>query len=63
MLTACKFSACILTHVVFGEDTCNGGRNNSKIDSSELENRIDQMVYKLYDLKPEEIAIIESSIH
>jgi len=25
----------------------------------ELENKIDQMVYKLYDLMPEEIEIVE----
>jgi len=28
-------------------------------DTSALERQIDQMVYKLYDLTPEEIAIVE----
>ena len=28
-------------------------------DTAELENRIDQMVYGLYDLTPEEIKIVE----
>ncbi len=28
-------------------------------DTSVLEKQIDQMVYKLYDLTPEEIAIVE----
>jgi hypothetical protein len=28
-------------------------------DTSALESQIDQMVYKLYDLPPEEIAIVE----
>ncbi len=36
--------------------------SNSKSDSSDLENKIDAMVYKLYNLKPEEIQTIESSI-
>jgi len=36
--------------------------SNSKIDTSALENTIDQMVYKIYDLKDEEIQIVESSI-
>lgn len=29
------------------------------IDTSDLERKIDEMVYKLYDLTPEEITIIE----
>lgn len=32
---------------------------NSKADTSELEAKIDKMVYQLYDLNEEEIAIIE----
>jgi len=28
-------------------------------DTSDIEREIDQMVYKLYDLTPEEIAIVE----
>lgn len=28
-------------------------------DTSELENKIDRMVYKLYDLSPGEIAVVE----
>ena len=31
-------------------------------DTAELENQIDQLVYKLYDLTAEEIAIIENSV-
>jgi hypothetical protein len=30
-----------------------------KADTSELESKIDQMVYKLYDLTPEEIEIVK----
>ena len=30
-------------------------------DSSDLEHQIDQLVYKLYDLTPDEIATIESN--
>ena len=30
-------------------------------DSTDLENRIDQLVYKLYDLTEEEIKIVEGS--
>ena len=30
-------------------------------ETAELENRIDQMVYELYDLTPDEIAIVEGS--
>lgn len=29
-------------------------------DTSELEKQIDQLVYKLYDLTPEEIKLIET---
>ena len=31
------------------------------VDTQELEKQIDQLVYKLYDLTPEEIAIVEGS--
>jgi len=31
-------------------------------DTSQLENQIDLLVHKLYNLKPEEIRIIENSI-
>ncbi|MDP3259099.1 MAG: hypothetical protein Q8M34_00740 [Thermodesulfovibrionales bacterium] len=31
----------------------------SNADTSALERQIDEMVYKLYDLTPEEIAIVE----
>ena len=34
-------------------------RTNPDADVSELENEIDQIVYSLYDLTPEEIAIVE----
>ncbi len=34
-------------------------RRDSKVDTSELETKIDKMVYDLYDLTPEEIAIVE----
>ena len=30
-------------------------------DTSELEAEIDKLVYRLYDLTPEEIAVVESS--
>ncbi len=32
---------------------------NKEADTSALEQQIDEMVYKLYDLTPEEIAIVE----
>lgn len=31
------------------------------VDTQELEKQIDQLVYKLYDLTPQEIAIVEGS--
>ena len=34
-------------------------KENSEADVSALEAEIDQLVYKLYDLTPEEIAIVE----
>ena len=34
---------------------------NPDTDVSELENEIDQIVYLLYDLTPEEIAIVEEA--
>ena len=37
----------------------NERRNNPSCDTSSLENQIDQLVYSLYNLTPEEIAIIE----
>ena len=36
-------------------------RTNPDADVSELENKIDQIVYSLYDLTPEEIAIVEAA--
>ena len=36
-------------------------RTNPDADVSELENEIDQIVYLLYDLTPEEIAIVEGA--
>lgn len=38
-------------------------RNSQIIDTSTLEKQIDDMVYQLYDLTDEEIAIIEGSIN
>jgi len=35
-------------------------KENPKADTSQLENEIDQLVYKLYNLTPEEIKIIEN---
>jgi hypothetical protein len=32
-------------------------------DTTELEDKVDRLVYKLYDLTEEEIAIIEGNIH
>ena len=37
-------------------------KQKSKADTAELEKQIDQMVYKLYDLTDDEIAIVEGSI-
>ena len=37
-------------------------KQNPQADTSILEREIDQLVYKLYDLIPAEISIIESNI-
>ncbi|MBC7641477.1 MAG: class I SAM-dependent DNA methyltransferase [Flavobacterium sp.] len=36
-------------------------KENPKADTSVLENDIDDLVYQLYDLTPEEIKIVQSS--
>ena len=36
-------------------------RSNPDADTTALENEIDQIVYSLYDLTPEEIAIVEEA--
>jgi len=36
-------------------------KQNEKADTTDIENQIDQLVYQLYDLTEEEIAIIENS--
>jgi adenine-specific DNA-methyltransferase len=36
-------------------------KQSSTADTTELENQIDQLVYQLYDLTPEEINIIETA--
>ncbi len=36
---------------------------NPKADTSQLENQIDELVYKLYELTDDEIAIIEGGSH
>ncbi len=38
----------------------NARRLNRSLNTSELEQQIDQLVYKLYDLTLEEIAVVES---
>jgi hypothetical protein len=38
-------------------------KTNTKADTSEIEKEIDYMVYKLYELTDEEIAIVENSIN
>ncbi len=37
-------------------------KENPKADTSALEKQIDDLVYKLYNLTPEEIQTIESSV-
>jgi len=37
-------------------------KTDPKKDTSSLESQIDQLVYQLYELTPEEIAIIEESV-
>ncbi len=34
-------------------------KQNQNADTSALESEIDQLIYQLYDLTPEEIAIVE----
>jgi hypothetical protein len=36
-------------------------KQNQSADTTDLENQIDQLVYQLYGLKDEEIAIIENT--
>ncbi len=36
-------------------------KKDPKADTSDLEDQIDEMVYKLYELTPEEIAIVEGN--
>ena len=36
-------------------------RQDPQADTSDLESKIDQLVYKLYDLTPEEIQLIEKN--
>ncbi len=36
-------------------------KQNKDADAKNLESQIDQLVYKLYDLTPEEIVIVENS--
>ncbi len=37
------------------------GKRDPEADTTALEREIDQLVYKLYDLAPEEIAIVEEA--
>ncbi len=37
-------------------------RQNPSADTSDLERQIDQLVYQLYDLTPDEIALVERSV-
>jgi len=37
-------------------------KQNKEADTKNLESQIDQLVYKLYDLMPEEIEIVENSL-
>ena len=34
---------------------------NPQVDTSDLENEIDELVYKLYNLTPEEIEVVKAS--
>jgi adenine-specific DNA-methyltransferase len=36
-------------------------KENSKADTSDLENEIDELVYQLYALTPEEIEVVKGS--
>ena len=36
---------------------------DSLVDTKDIETQIDQLLYKLYDLSPEEIIHIESQFH
>ncbi len=37
-------------------------KENSKTNTSQLENQIYQLIYQLYNLTPEEIQIVESNL-
>ena len=36
--------------------------NDRQVDTSVLENELDQIIYQLYELTPEEIQIVEESV-
>ena len=37
-------------------------KSNANSDTTRLENKIDQIIYKLYELTEEEISIVEKSV-
>jgi len=43
------------------DQTHNAKQTNLKAESSALEKQIDELVYQLYELTPEEIAIVEGN--
>ena len=56
---ACDQQALIIELV---DQILNVKRTDPDADVSDLENEIDQIVYLLYDLTPEEIAIVEEVV-
>jgi hypothetical protein len=45
--------------ITFVDQILTANQKDPDADTSALERQIDQLVYKLYDLPPEEIAIVE----
>ena len=49
-----------IVHLV--NETLNVKKENPEADTTALEAEIDQLVYQLYELTPEEIEIVENSV-
>ncbi len=47
--------------VSFVNEILNCKKTNPQTETTDLENQIDQLVYKLYDLTEEEIKIVEGN--
>ena len=55
--------ACFKRFLEFVDKILAAKQNDPKADTNELEAKIDQMVYELYGLTDEEIAIVKGGAH